>query len=534
MAGRGTKPVRLAVLALVLLFCCSLLPSAFAAVAEPILLGHRVTEDALLLYVKGVSLDAAVQAQIGQDLADGVSVAAGSEIPIVTWLILDNSSSISEADQGKLRELAAELVAGRAHDEKFVLATADETLHVLSPETDSYNDLKTLIGEIPFADQNSYLYDALDEVLRQEQSRKEPAFVRIAVFSDGGDDNPSGMTGEEVLDAFASAGIPVYVMGCETEGLEQALKHLYAVSRVSGGSNWSLTQTENVLDVVQALSGEELPVCITVPIPAVLQDGSVKGVQVSFDGLSSISLQANMPFGAPQLPAETAQPEMSETEEPTPAVSLAPTAEPAEAPEATEAPETAKPTETPAIVEPADTVQKSSPLPFVAVGVAVALVLVVLVLVLVKVLGQKRRNLPPDLPPVAPPAPAPVRPEETQVVPGSETNLDESSTTPIGSGSRRYMLQLQDIERPEHRYEVPLLGRVSVGRSSSNRVVLDYEPTVSGKHCEIYQEGNAFLICDLGSRNHTYVDGERVEDTAEIISGCEISLGRAKLHVEIR
>ncbi len=532
MRGRGTRPVRLAVLALALLFCCSLLPSAWAAGAAPVLLAHRVTEDALLLYVKGVAPDTPVQAQIGQDLAEGVSVTAGSEIPVVTWLILDNSSTISEEDQGKMRELAAELVAGRAHDEKFILATADETLHVLSPETDSYNDLKALIGEISFSDQNTYLYDVLDEVLRQEESRAEPAYVRIAVFSDGGEDNPSGMTGEEVLDAFASAGVPVYGMGCESGGVAQTLKHLYAISRVSGGANWSLTQTENGLDVVQALSGEELPVCITVPIPAALQDGSVKGVQVTFDGLSSISLQANMPFGTPQLPAETGQPEIPETTEPTPDVTLAPTVEPTEAPEAAEAPETARPTETPAIVEPADTVPKSNPLPFVVAGVAVVLVLVAVVLILVRKKGSAR----PEPAPVAPPtpAPAPVRPEETQAVPGNVTNLEESSTTPIGSSNRRYMLQLQDIDRPEHRYEVPLLGRVSVGRSSANRVVLDYEPTVSGKHCEIYQEGNAFLICDLGSRNHTYVDGERVEDTAEILSGCEISLGRARLHVEIR
>ena len=96
------------------------------------------------------------------------------------------------------------------------------------------------------------------------------------------------------------------------------------------------------------------------------------------------------------------------------------------------------------------------------------------------------------------------------------------------------MLIVSDLERPEHRFAVPLIGSVTIGRSSANKVVLNYEPTVSGKHCEIYADGNAFWIHDVGSRNHTYVNGKLVADRAEIISGSEVRLGAAKLRFEMR
>ena len=96
------------------------------------------------------------------------------------------------------------------------------------------------------------------------------------------------------------------------------------------------------------------------------------------------------------------------------------------------------------------------------------------------------------------------------------------------------MLCLTDVERPERHFEVPLRQKVTVGRGMNNRVVLDYDNSISGTHCEIQADNGQLTIRDLNSRNGTYVDGIRVSGAAGIINGSRIKLGRVTLRVEVR
>lgn len=102
------------------------------------------------------------------------------------------------------------------------------------------------------------------------------------------------------------------------------------------------------------------------------------------------------------------------------------------------------------------------------------------------------------------------------------------------NNDRRLILKLTDRTDPNRHFEVPLCGKVTIGRSPSNQIVLDYERSVSGTHCEVFVAGNIFKIRDLGSKNGTYVDGIQVGDVAEISSGSVLKLGRLELMVDIR
>lgn len=67
-----------------------------------------------------------------------------------------------------------------------------------------------------------------------------------------------------------------------------------------------------------------------------------------------------------------------------------------------------------------------------------------------------------------------------------------------------------------------------VGRHPKNRIKV-LEPGVSKVHCLISQEGDgAFTIRDLGSRNGTYVNGDRVEEAVALSDGDEILLGTTR------
>ena len=67
---------------------------------------------------------------------------------------------------------------------------------------------------------------------------------------------------------------------------------------------------------------------------------------------------------------------------------------------------------------------------------------------------------------------------------------------------------------------------VRFGRAPGNDVVFDpeYDRDASGDHAEIRREGSAFVLVDRGSRNGTFVGGDRV-DRRQLRSGDEVTFG---------
>src|SRR5262245_8583772 len=66
-------------------------------------------------------------------------------------------------------------------------------------------------------------------------------------------------------------------------------------------------------------------------------------------------------------------------------------------------------------------------------------------------------------------------------------------------------------------------GAHVVGRDPDSQIRLD-ESAVSRRHCEIVRSANRFTIRDLGSRNHTFVNGNAITET-EIGPGDEVEIG---------
>lgn len=84
--------------------------------------------------------------------------------------------------------------------------------------------------------------------------------------------------------------------------------------------------------------------------------------------------------------------------------------------------------------------------------------------------------------------------------------------------------------------EYPLReGINSIGRRADNDVSLGFDGFVSGRHCNIILESDGCFIEDVGSRNGTFVNGERVEprQTRELADGDEILLGKTTLRLSL-
>jgi pSer/pThr/pTyr-binding forkhead associated (FHA) protein len=84
-----------------------------------------------------------------------------------------------------------------------------------------------------------------------------------------------------------------------------------------------------------------------------------------------------------------------------------------------------------------------------------------------------------------------------------------------------------EVWKPSGRELITLTGdRVTLGKLSTSVVSLNQDATVSRVHAVLENFGLAWSIRDLGSRNGTYVNGERITAERVLRSGDELRLDR--------
>lgn len=87
-----------------------------------------------------------------------------------------------------------------------------------------------------------------------------------------------------------------------------------------------------------------------------------------------------------------------------------------------------------------------------------------------------------------------------------------------------------EVFKPTGRELVPLSGqRVTLGKAPTNTVSLEHDETVSRLHAVLESLGFSWSIRDLGSRNGTYLNGERISAERVLRSGDEVRLGKSRL-----
>ncbi len=86
-----------------------------------------------------------------------------------------------------------------------------------------------------------------------------------------------------------------------------------------------------------------------------------------------------------------------------------------------------------------------------------------------------------------------------------------------------------EVWRAGGRNVLPLdTDQVTVGSDASNDLVLD-DPAVSRMHCVFARFPAGWSVRDLGSRNGTQVNGERISSERALRDGDEIRIGRLRI-----
>lgn len=113
---------------------------------------------------------------------------------------------------------------------------------------------------------------------------------------------------------------------------------------------------------------------------------------------------------------------------------------------------------------------------------------------------------------------------------------EQDVTVRVEGGSRTlWNLVLDDLETGERRtfqfsHEM-LIGRTPPLSQSQVKLVLNKDASVSGNHCRIFEMSERLVIMDLGSRNHTYLNGMQVQQATELPMYGQIQVGKSAFRV---
>jgi hypothetical protein len=88
----------------------------------------------------------------------------------------------------------------------------------------------------------------------------------------------------------------------------------------------------------------------------------------------------------------------------------------------------------------------------------------------------------------------------------------------------------QTVVYPLRKRATTFVDVILVGRASTNDVHID-DKTVSKLHARIRLNERGFVVEDAGSRNGTFLDGERILDRADVGSGDAVAFGSRAFRV---
>lgn len=538
--------------------------SAMAA-NEATVVEHVTAGQEIALYVKGApeSWDE-ITCQVGTNAATVESTQKVSETAesVRTLILWDNSLSVMKKYGEDIKSILIDVVANRAPNEKFAIATIDEAVTLVTDYTDDYTVLKQTIEAIEGENKDAYIIENVYEAVLSLNAVGDCGYKRIILISDGMDATEIGYSKEELNTLLSQTPYPIYTIGVLSKDRQQELQDMFALSRTTYADYFYLNEIDDTMDVVRGFSADYGLLQVKISVPAELRDGSTQNSQLTIVGGSDSYVTTSLvtlPF---------AESEGGET-----------------VPE-----ETTGITEESAVVEeePSDDREISAgaeelsiagiPLKWILIGGGALLAVIVVVVILV-VSGKKKKKSasgndyarldqqirnersggapqPQAAQPIRPvqagPAPAqpvqPARVQPVQVPPvqtAQKTQMINTGSAPqagretnflfSGAAAPAHRVVLTNVQDAVKSYQCGMADKIVIGRDPAGCSLVLEDSAVSGRHCEIGLSGTTFYVKDLGSSNGTFINGCRINPNVmtEIKTGCTIKLGRIDYRVTV-
>lgn len=178
--------------------------------------------------------------------------------PITYYCLVDVSGSLDSARMETIKMMLGQVIAGMKDTDTMAVATiADE--HMVSDYLTDKEELTTLVSQIAVTRQDTNLYFAISEALKSLEQNVDVHTKRcLLIFSDGADEQDTGITKDEVTKAIETSDIPVFTVAMisqkKTTAQLEAAKILGSFARTSiGGVHYAPLledyEYETVIDI---------------------------------------------------------------------------------------------------------------------------------------------------------------------------------------------------------------------------------------------------------------------------------------------
>ena len=481
------------------------------AVEKPLIMETYTGDSSISIYVKGGEKVEDTTTQIGTVVCTDVEGNKLSETgtPFRTLIMVDNSLSIPEAMRGQVAEVLHNLIADRGESEEIAIATFDENINYLAEYSSDYTTLKAAVDSIEYQDLETYLTDVLYDLISTEYiGETEDVYRRIIVISDGVDNKSIGYTKDELYTLLREHSIPIYTVGIKDGKNNEQLENMFALSRMTNADDFILNDMEDILDINTCLNQDRDIIRYVIKPDVGIMDGSKKVVRIVYESGQNISAEIVMPQQE-QIIKEEEKAEIQEE----PAVEEKP-------------------------VQESESKDNIGAMIYLIIGVCFAVVIAGIIVVVVFVIRKRTKKssfeiISDDV--LIKEQQERNDDEKTELV-GSFSRLSDDGTTfMMWNSNTTYNMILTDIHSPVKSFQAPLQSSIVIGRKKDMcGITIDYDKSVSGRHCEIKVKDGRFYIDDLQSSNGTFVNDCKVLSEIEIFSGNIIKLGRLEFKFEVR
>jgi len=90
---------------------------------------------------------------------------------------------------------------------------------------------------------------------------------------------------------------------------------------------------------------------------------------------------------------------------------------------------------------------------------------------------------------------------------------------------------LTDIHFPDRSYEKTITTSLTIGFAQESDICVDYDRTVSRRHCEIIRDSSGLYLVNHSQSNGTLLNGYQITARAPLLSGSILKMGRVEMRI---
>lgn len=418
-----------------------------------------------------------------------------------TIFLIDSSKSMQNFSD-EINTFLVECIDKKRDNEYYsigVFASGNFPEYIITCENNQYA-LEKIIDKIGYEYGSTYIYDNLVNAIENLYSDDQAIYRRIVLITDGNENSATGITIDDVIEKISENPVPIYTVTLQRSDKKniENLKNIARLARKSSAEDIRISDGGDAVKSVDILINSVQNVdCINIIPDTSLLDGLVKAIEIAD---SSVTVSSDIRLAmADTIHTDTETVQQITIEETTSA----------------------------AEVEASNKSADMEIKPLIAIIAAVVAIICIVIIIIFIIKGKKKVIEHDEALPLA-------NNDDTMIIGGRSGQTEILIEDDVSEKKRSVILR--DIADSMRMFEVQLTSSgMIIGRSSDfSNIVIDYDKSVSRKHCRIFLKNGQVYIEDLSSGNKTYLNNVEISSPTVINNSDEIKIGRTRLKVTIK